>query len=183
MVSSPADQIPLIIQDRTFVPGAAQLAAADPTWDSTRWGGEGNLWYHHVYMPAQNPGDPGGMSAYGRWMYGPGSGLLPRTRYMDRSPTRIMIQTVIWRSGHLAVPDRPILRTAENSGYAEHLGRHGAVQRHTLVNGTAYPTTTVQPKSYRMRILNAANDRFWNLQWYMADPTHRNRQRSGFEPG
>ena len=45
-----------------------------------------------------------------------------------------------------------------------------------LVNGTAYPTTTVQPKSYRMRILNAANDRFWNLQWYIADPTHGYRQ-------
>ena len=67
----PSDQIPLIIQDRTFVPDAAQLAAQDPTWDSARWGGYGNLWYHHVYMPAQNPGDPGGMSAYGRWMYGP----------------------------------------------------------------------------------------------------------------
>ena len=38
-----------------------------------------------------------------------------------------------------------------------------------VVNGTAYPTTTVDPKSYRMRILNAANDRFWNLQWYLAD--------------
>ena len=35
----PADQIPLIIQDRTFVPDAAQLAAQDPTWDSARWGG------------------------------------------------------------------------------------------------------------------------------------------------
>ena len=34
-------------------------------------GRHGNFWYHHVYMPAQNPGDPGGMSAYGRWMYGP----------------------------------------------------------------------------------------------------------------
>ena len=43
----------------------------DPTWDYTRWGGKGNFWYHHVYMPAQNPGDPTGMSAYGRWMYGP----------------------------------------------------------------------------------------------------------------
>ncbi|HEY6073305.1 MAG TPA: multicopper oxidase domain-containing protein, partial [Anaerolineales bacterium] len=40
-----------------------------------------------------------------------------------------------------------------------------------LVNGTAYPTTTLQPKSYRLRILNAANDRFWNLQWYVADAT------------
>ncbi len=39
-----------------------------------------------------------------------------------------------------------------------------------LVNGTAYPTTSLEPKSYRFRILNAANDRFWNLQWYVADP-------------
>ncbi len=62
---------PLVIQDRTFVPSAAQLALQDPTWDSARWGGEGSLWYHHVYMPAQNPGDPSGMSAFGRWMYGP----------------------------------------------------------------------------------------------------------------
>ena len=48
-----------------------QLYDQDPTWDASRWGGYGNFWYHHVYMPAQNPGDPGGMSAYGRWMYGP----------------------------------------------------------------------------------------------------------------
>ena len=39
-----------------------------------------------------------------------------------------------------------------------------------IVNGTAYPTTTVDPKAYRYRILNAANDRFWNLSWYVADP-------------
>ena len=67
----PPDEIPLIVQDRTFVPSAAQLAWQDPTWDSTRWGGVGNFWYHHVYMPAQNPGDTSGMSAFGRWMYGP----------------------------------------------------------------------------------------------------------------
>jgi FtsP/CotA-like multicopper oxidase with cupredoxin domain len=39
-----------------------------------------------------------------------------------------------------------------------------------IVNGTAYPTTTVDPKAYRFRVLNAANDRFWNLSWYVADP-------------
>jgi len=76
----PAEQIPLIIQDRTFVPDANQLALADPTWDYDRWGGFGDFWYHHVYMPAQNPGDPSGMSAYGRWMYGPGSGRRPSRR-------------------------------------------------------------------------------------------------------
>ena len=30
-----------IVQDRTFVPDDAQLAAQDPTWDKARWGGDG----------------------------------------------------------------------------------------------------------------------------------------------
>ena len=71
IIPGPAEELPLIVQDRTFVPDDDQLAAQDPTWDKARWGGFGNLWYHHVYMPAQNPGDPGGMSGFGRWMYGP----------------------------------------------------------------------------------------------------------------
>ena len=37
-----------------------------------------------------------------------------------------------------------------------------------LVNGTLYPYMEVQPKTYRFRILNAANDRMWNLQLYQA---------------
>src|SRR5690606_12521029 len=31
-----------------------------------------------------------------------------------------------------------------------------------------YPTTTLEPKPYRLRILNAANDRFFNLSLYKA---------------
>jgi len=56
-----ADTIPLVIQDRTFVPQGdpvartGQLYEQDPTWDESRWGGYGNLWYHHVYMPARTP--------------------------------------------------------------------------------------------------------------------------------
>ena len=49
----------------------ARWPRSDPTWDAARWGGDGSLWTPHVYMPAQNPGDPSGMSAFGRWMYGP----------------------------------------------------------------------------------------------------------------
>ncbi|HYN72032.1 MAG TPA: hypothetical protein VES60_05975, partial [Nakamurella sp.] len=62
---------PLVVQDKTFVPDAATMAKNDPTWNYEKWGGPGNLWTPHVYMPAQNPGDPSGMSAFGRWMYGP----------------------------------------------------------------------------------------------------------------
>ncbi len=39
-----------------------------------------------------------------------------------------------------------------------------------IVNGVAYPTLTLDPKTYRLRILSAANDRFFNFQWYVADP-------------
>ncbi len=180
----PADQIPLIIQDRTFVPDAAQLAAADPTWDSTRWGGYGNFWYHHVYMPAQNPGDPGGMSAFGRWMYGPWFwppatnavygpianpyyNMDPATGFTTPLATPCSLDDpATWQYDTDPFCEPPLIPGTPNISV-------GMEQFNDtpLVNGTAYPTTTVQPKSYRLRILNAANDRFWNLQWYIADPT------------
>ncbi len=39
-----------------------------------------------------------------------------------------------------------------------------------LVNGTVYPQTTVEARRYRLRILNACNARFLNLQLYVANP-------------
>ena len=38
-----------------------------------------------------------------------------------------------------------------------------------LVNGTAYPEATVEARRYRLRILNACNARFLNLQLYVDD--------------
>jgi spore coat protein A len=38
-----------------------------------------------------------------------------------------------------------------------------------LVNGTVYPKVAVEPKRYRLRVLNATNARFLNLQLYVAD--------------
>ncbi len=38
-----------------------------------------------------------------------------------------------------------------------------------LVNGTVYPKVAVEPKRYRLRILNATNARFLNLQLYVDD--------------
>ena len=67
----PADQIPLIIQDKTFVPMATVTNQTDPTWDRTNWGGFGSLWFPHVYMPNQDPNRPDGINARGRWDYGP----------------------------------------------------------------------------------------------------------------
>ena len=38
-----------------------------------------------------------------------------------------------------------------------------------LVNGTTFPEATVQARRYRLRLLNACNARFLNLQLYIAD--------------
>jgi spore coat protein A, manganese oxidase len=38
-----------------------------------------------------------------------------------------------------------------------------------LVNGTVFPETTVEARRYRLRMLNACNARFLNLQLYIAD--------------
>jgi len=185
--------IPLIIQDRTFVPSAEQLAWQDPTWDAARWGGFGNFWYHHVYMPAQNPGDPSGMSAFGRWMYGPwfwppagdvkhGPIANPYFGKDPEGPDGIRGTTDDW-STNLAVPcnlDDPATWQYQTDPFCEPELIPGTPNISVgmeqfndtpLVNGTAYPTITLEPKAYRFRILSVANDRFFNFQWYVADPT------------
>jgi len=180
----PADQIPLVIQDRTFVPSDEQLYdqydadgnlisyGQDPTWDKARWGGEGSLWYEHVYMPAQNPSDPTGMSAYGRWMYGPWF-WPPQNNvkygpidnpYFD--PNCNLDDPATWQYDTDPFCEPPLIPgTPNNSAGMEQFNDT------PIVNGTAYPTVTLEPKAYRFRILNAANDRFFNFQWYVADPT------------
>ena len=140
----PADQIPLIVQDRTFVPDAAQLALQDPTWDTARWGTKGSFWYHHVYMPAQNPGD-GGMSAYGRWMYGPWFWLLHRpvygpidNPYYDRPVTL----TILPPGRTRPIPSANLSRSRVRRVSA------GMEQFNDtpIVNGVAYPKVTLEPE-------------------------------------
>ncbi len=168
----PADQIPLIVQDRTYVPDAAQLALQDPTWDATRWGSKGNFWYEHVYMPAQNPNDPSGMSAYGRWMYGPWF-WPPQTDqkygpianpYYDPNCNLDDPATWQYQTDPFCEPPQIPGTTLLSAGMEQ-------FNDTPIVNGTAYPTVTLEPKAYRFRILNAANDRFFNFQWYVGDST------------
>jgi FtsP/CotA-like multicopper oxidase with cupredoxin domain len=171
----PADQIPLIIQDKTFVPDAAALALQDPTWDAERWGGKGSFWYHHVYMPAQNPGDPGGMSAYGRWMYGPWFwppaadtkyGPIDNPYY---DPACNLDDPATWQ-----YQTDPFCEPKQIPGTPNISVGMEQFNDTPIVNGVAYPKVTLEPKSYRLRVLSAANDRFFNLQWYIADPTQGN---------
>ncbi len=165
-----ADEIPLIIQDKTFVPDnttpytnsvgtfASQLAAQDPTWNVTGWGAKGSLWFPHVYMPNQNPADLiGGANAMGRWDYGPwffppvtaAAGLIN-----GPVPNPLFGTTPLEPSVNPGTPNPSL--TPES------------FMDTPLVNGTAYPYVQVGQKAYRFRILNASNDRMLNLQLYYA---------------
>ncbi|AGK52394.1 fibronectin type III domain-containing protein [Bacillus sp. 1NLA3E] len=149
----PKDEIPLFIQDKTFVPTDNQLAATDPTWDKTKWGGLGNLWFPHVYMPNQNPYDLSGANPMGRWDYGPW--FWPPNTGLKSGPVP---NPLAGQSGQPPMnPGTPNI-SAVPEGFMDT----------PLVNGTAYPSLTVDPKAYRFRILNASNDRNWNLQFYKA---------------
>jgi FtsP/CotA-like multicopper oxidase with cupredoxin domain len=182
-IPGPADTIPIIVQDRTFVPQDTQIYdqgpagnptsyGQDPTWDQARWGGYGNFWYHHVYMPAQNPGDAGGMSAYGRWMYGPWFwppaaatkyGPIPNPYYDAACDVN---DPATWK-----YQVDPFCEPAQIPGTPNISAGMEQFNDTPIVNGVAYPEVTLEPKTYRLRMLNAANDRFFNFQWYVADPT------------
>ena len=128
--------------------------ATDPTWDIAKYGADGSLWYPHVYMPNQNPADISGANAMGRWDYGPwfwppltaAAGLVHGAEPIQGDPNGTEIP---------GTPNPSL--TPE------------AFMDTPIVNGTAYPRLAVQPQAYRFRILNAANDRFWNLSFFQAD--------------
>jgi FtsP/CotA-like multicopper oxidase with cupredoxin domain len=149
----PKDEIPLFIQDKTFVPSDNQLMATDPTWDKTKWGGQGNLWFPHVYVPNQNPYDFSGANPMGRWDYGPW--FWPPNTGLKNGPVANPLYGQVGQPP--MIPGTPNVSTVPE-----------AFMDTPVINGTAYPTLTVDPKAYRLRVLNASNDRFWNLQFYKA---------------
>jgi FtsP/CotA-like multicopper oxidase with cupredoxin domain len=150
----PTDQIPLVIQDKTFVPGPTQLAAEDPTWDTTKYGGLGNLWFPHVYMPNQNPTDAQGVNAMGRWDYGPW--FWPPYSGLTNGPVANPLAGSTPEEG-------PVNPGTPNPSIVPE-----SFMDTMLVNGTVYPYLQVGQKAYRFRILNASNDRTLNLQLYYA---------------
>ncbi len=93
----PEEQIPLVLQDKTFT-DAKTLLETDPTW---HWGSDpgvattGDLWFPHVYMPAQNPAMKDGVAPMGRWHYGPWfwppteveNGPVPNPYYISKAET------------------------------------------------------------------------------------------------
>jgi FtsP/CotA-like multicopper oxidase with cupredoxin domain len=159
-----SNDIPLIIQDKTFVPSVSQLAVEDPTWN---WGSApliggvrapvvGDLWFPHVYMPNQNPFDPMGVNAVGRWDYGPWFWPPFNTIEFGEVPNPLYPSATNPMEGpnNPGTPNPSIVP----EGYMDT----------PLVNGTPYPYLNVTRQAYRFRILNASNDRMLNLQLYCA---------------
>ena len=233
--------IPLIIQDKTFVNTATlgtigEIGGTDPTWDVRQYGGDGSLWFPHVYMPNQNPADISGANGMGRWDYAqwfwppyplasnnPGGlglqhGAQPILATNDAGNPIPVIdpntgaqalvygvlgapildpttgQRILNPATGLPYPNGSPLAYYQNSNTpikladgsdakqwvldpngTEYPGTPNpslcpeAFMDTPLVNGTPYPTITVEPTAYRFRILNASNDRFWNLSFFQAD--------------
>jgi len=190
--------IPLVIQDRTFVDattifaqdptwnwgtGPRYTAGDAPPFNGPPYAGKikngvtGDLWYPHVYMSAQNPWDLAGANAFGRWHYGPW--------FINQTPTCVnglplgcidvgpvdnpfyqpvcdglsdpvnTVCTAPW--------EPPMMPGTPNPSMPGE-----AFVDTAMVNGTVYPYMEVEPRAYRFRVLNAGNDRFLNLQLYVA---------------
>jgi FtsP/CotA-like multicopper oxidase with cupredoxin domain len=150
----PAAELPLIIEDKTFVPSGKQLTAQDPTWNVAHWGGTGSLWYPHVYMPNQNPSDRDGLNAKGRWDYLPWY-----WKGYDGTVNGPVANPLFGAAGY---------EPKQNPGTPSPSVVPNAFHDTMLVNGTAYPYAKVARKAYRLRILNACGDRALNLQLYYA---------------
>ncbi len=186
--------IPLVIQDKTFV-DAETVYAQDPTW---AWGSgaapgtavTGDFWYPHVYMTVTNPWDPTGTNPFGRWFYGPWFNP-PTPTCVNGGPVGCIdvgpvpnpyFDQDCWTPAPcggpgqldcIPIPTPPAQCTAPweppfNPGVPNPSIPGESFLDTPIVNGTAYPSLTVEPKAYRFRILNASNDRAQNLQLYVA---------------
>ena len=109
----PVRELPLIVQDKTFV--GPDILAVDPTWPGST--APGSLWYAHQYDTA---------------------------RFGKLGPA-------------------PLGPPPAISCVPEFFGDT------MLANGTVFPEVTVEGGRYRLRILNACNARFLNLQMYVDD--------------
>jgi FtsP/CotA-like multicopper oxidase with cupredoxin domain len=131
---------PLVIEDKTFVP--ADIAQQDSKWRTDAWGQYGDLWYPHVIEANQDPNSlaTSYTNPVGRWDY------------------------ALW-----FWPVFPVTNALPTGDYGNVTTTPEGLMDTPTVNGTPYPTLTVNPEPTRFRILNAANDRFQNLQLYVAD--------------
>ena len=140
---------PLVIEEKTYVPknvGPAAVASdgvtpdsQDAKWDLAHWGQPGDIFFPHVYETNQDPNAIDGTNPVGRWDWGPW----------------------FW-------PVFPAQYSLPSGAYGDVTTTPEAFLDTPSVNGKPYPVLTVDPKTYRFRILNAANDRSFNVGFYQA---------------
>ncbi|OPY80970.1 MAG: Spore coat protein A [Syntrophorhabdus sp. PtaU1.Bin153] len=169
--------IPLVIQDRTWV-DANTIYAQDPTWNwgtSPGTGVTGDLWYPHIYMTVQNPYDLTGTNPLGRWHYGPWFNP-PTPTCVNGLPVGCVevgpVPNPYYQADCGLVPPGPGCTTPWEPPFRPGVPNPSipgeSFMDTPIVNGTAYPYLEVEPRAYRFRVLNAANDRMFNLQLYVA---------------
>ncbi|HMK44025.1 MAG TPA: hypothetical protein VK445_07805, partial [Dissulfurispiraceae bacterium] len=140
--------VPLIIQDKTFVP--ADVDIQDVLWNQKN--GVAREW-------RAVGGDPGDL-----WF--------PHVYEPNQNPNSSdgANQFGRWDYGPWFWP--PVIVAPQYSTLPEPSMVPEAFMDTPIINGTPYPKLTVDPKAYRFRILNASNDRAWNLQLYYVDPAN-----------
>ncbi|MBI5076286.1 MAG: multicopper oxidase domain-containing protein [Nitrospirae bacterium] len=142
-------------------------------------------------MPAQNPFDITGIAPLGRWAYGPY--FWPATNnpyqpipnpYWDEAgicdptldPTPgdgLTPADIAWNEanvpGYTTINGAPFCQMPQIPSTPNPSWGAEAFMDTPVINGTAYPVLNVNPQAYRLRILNAAHDRFQNLSLFVAD--------------
>ncbi|GEM_PF-860053 len=169
----PDSLIPLVIQDKAFIDNTT-INGQDPTWNwgtGPRVAGKitkamtGDLWIPHVFMPNQNPYDLSGANTFGRWDYAPW--FWPPAGDLVHGPIANPYYT--GGPGTAAPWEPPVMPATPNPSMAME-----AFLDTPVVNGAIYPNLTLEPKAYRFLILNAAGERYFNLQLYQSTPIIRN---------
>jgi spore coat protein A, manganese oxidase len=102
-----------------------------------KWGNESNLWYPHVYEFNSGPVPTCPVNNKGRFDYGPCDGVPP------------------------AVLPGPSFYTLPNPSVVAEFFADTA-----MVNGAPYPVLNVTDKTFRFRMLNGSQARFWHLNLY-----------------
>ncbi|MEX8503099.1 MAG: hypothetical protein AB3X41_08670 [Leptothrix ochracea] len=117
------------------------IAMQDGAWNTTAWGEPGDLWYAHVYETVQDPALMNGWSPVGRWHYGPW----------------------FW-------PVFPALYALPTGAFGDETLTPENWNDTPIINGVIYPYVEVEPKPYRLRMLNGSNDRMFTFNLFDAGP-------------
>ena len=146
-----AHLIPLVIQDRTFVYDST-VTPVGVTADPTR------------YTAVTDP-------LWDAVNWGPGGNFwFPHVYIPNQDPTSLSGANPLgrWDYGPWFWPVFPVASPYPPT--VSHVPE--AFMDTPIVNGTAFPYLNVGPTKYRLRILNASNDRMLNLQLYVADSAY-----------